>query len=127
MATFPILIVQFFFYKINRVQAVDEIDKLCKFHKILTTNGYFSLTDCLIFFFKICRVQAVDDIDILCKFHENLTTNAHCITYTRNANFQLKMATFPLLICPFPPPPPKKINRVHAVDDIDKLASSTKI
>ena len=65
MATFSLLIVRFF--KINRVKAVDDIDKLCKFHKNLTTdadlsckkckfsteNGYFSLTDCLIFFSKL--------------------------------------------------------------------------
>ena len=29
----------FFFFKINRVQANDDTDKLCKFHKILTTNS----------------------------------------------------------------------------------------
>ena len=37
MATFPLLIVQVFF-KIVRVQAVDDIDKLCKFHENLTKN-----------------------------------------------------------------------------------------
>ena len=57
MATLPLLIVQFFFFffKINRLQAVDDIDKLCKFHKNLTTdadciriktiNAIFSLTE----------------------------------------------------------------------------------
>ena len=40
MATFPLLIVRFFF-KIDRVRAVDDIDKLCKFHKNLTTNADF--------------------------------------------------------------------------------------
>ena len=40
MATFPLLIlVGFFFFKINRAQAVDDIDKLCKFHENLTTNA----------------------------------------------------------------------------------------
>ena len=68
--------------------------------QIINLNGYFSLNDCPIFF-KINRIQAVDDIDKLCKFYENLTTNADCITETRNANFQLKMATFPLLIVQF--------------------------
>ena len=29
----------FFFFKINRVQAVDDIDKLCKFHENPTTNA----------------------------------------------------------------------------------------
>ena len=38
MATFPFLIVHFF-SKINMVQAVDDIDKLCKFQENLTT-GY---------------------------------------------------------------------------------------
>ena len=34
MATFPLQIVQlFFFFKISRVKAVDDIDKLCKFHE----------------------------------------------------------------------------------------------
>ena len=36
-ATFPLLIVRFFF-KINRVQAVHDTDELCKFHENLTTN-----------------------------------------------------------------------------------------
>ena len=49
------------------------------------------------FFFKINRVQAVNDRDKKCKFHENLTTNADFYDYTRKANFQLKMATFPSL------------------------------
>ena len=30
-----------FFPKFDRVQAVDDIDKLCKFHENLTTNGDF--------------------------------------------------------------------------------------
>ena len=38
----------------------------------------------------------------------------------KNANYQLKIATFPLLIVRIPPPK-KKINRVQAIDDIDKL------
>ena len=62
----------------------------------------FPLTiDHFFFIFKINTVQTVDDIDTLCKFHENLTTNAEFIAQTRNANCQLKMATFPLLIIRF--------------------------
>ena len=56
-----------FFFKINRVQAVDEIDTLqvwwksdhkCRLNRVnkkckfSTLNGYFSLTDCPIFFFQ---------------------------------------------------------------------------
>ena len=37
MATFPLLISQILF-KINTVEAVDDIDKLCNFHENLTTN-----------------------------------------------------------------------------------------
>ena len=37
---FPLLIVQIF-SKINRVDAIDEIDKLCKFHKNKTKNVDF--------------------------------------------------------------------------------------
>ena len=36
MATFPLLIVRFFS---NLFEAVDDIDKLCKFHKNQTTNA----------------------------------------------------------------------------------------
>ena len=71
---------------------------------------------CRFFLFKFSRVQAVDDIDILCKFLEN-SQNPDCIVYTRNKSFQLKIATFPLLIVQFL----FKINRVQAVEDIDKL------
>ena len=38
MTTFPFLTVDFFF-KINRGQSVDDIDKPCKFHKNLTTDA----------------------------------------------------------------------------------------
>ena len=41
MATFPLLIVYpdcQIFFKINRVQAVDDVNKLCKFDEILTIN-----------------------------------------------------------------------------------------
>ena len=39
-AIFPLLTQFFsFFFKINMVQAVDDTDKLCKFHKNLTTNA----------------------------------------------------------------------------------------
>ena len=38
MATFPLLIVSFF--KINRIQAVDNIDKLCKLYKNMTINEH---------------------------------------------------------------------------------------
>ena len=31
MGTFPVLICQFFF-KINRIEAIDKVDKLCKSH-----------------------------------------------------------------------------------------------
>ena len=41
MATFPILIVWFFFLKIDRVKAIDEMDKLCKFHENPTKNVDF--------------------------------------------------------------------------------------
>ena len=37
MATFPLLMVDF--VQINRAEAVDDIDKLCKFHYNLTTNA----------------------------------------------------------------------------------------
>ena len=40
MATFPILIVHFFL-KINRVEGIDEIDKLSKFHQNPTKNDNF--------------------------------------------------------------------------------------
>ena len=40
MATFPILIVPFFL-KIDKVEAIDEIDKLCKFHENPTKNVDF--------------------------------------------------------------------------------------
>ena len=40
MATVPLLIFQFLF-KINRVKAIDEIDKLCKFHENPTENVDF--------------------------------------------------------------------------------------
>ena len=30
-----------FFIKINRIQAIDEMDKLCKFHENLTKNVHF--------------------------------------------------------------------------------------
>ena len=64
--------------------------------QIINLKWLLFLADCQILF-KINRVQAVDDIGKLCNFRENLTTNADCIAITRNANFQLKMATFPLL------------------------------
>ena len=38
MATFPLLIVHFLF-KVNRVQAVDDIDNLYKIHENMTTNA----------------------------------------------------------------------------------------
>ena len=41
MATFPILMVRFFFLLINRVEAIYEIDKLCKVHENLTKNEDF--------------------------------------------------------------------------------------
>ena len=50
------------------------------------------------------------------KFHENLTTNADCIEYT-NAHFQLKMASFPLLII-------FKINKAEVIDKMDQLCKS---
>ena len=37
MATFPLLMSEF--VQINRVEAFDDIDKLCKFHENLTTNA----------------------------------------------------------------------------------------
>ena len=40
MASFPTIIVQFFF-KNNRVEAIDEIDKLCKFHENPNKNTDF--------------------------------------------------------------------------------------
>ena len=67
---------------------------------IINLKWLLLLTDCQILF-KIHRVQAVNDIDKLCKFHENLTTNADCLALTKNANFKLKMATFPLPIVRF--------------------------
>ena len=63
MATFPVLIVRFF-VKIKTVEAIDKMDKLCKFHEYPTKNENF------IFY----------------------------IRETGNANFQLKMVTFPSLI-----------------------------
>ena len=62
--------------------------------------------------------MGVDDTDKLCKFHENMTTNAERIVQMTNANFQLRMVTFPLLIVRiffF------KINRVEAIDEMGKL------
>ena len=38
MAIFPLQIVHFFFFKINRVEAIDEMDKLCMFHENPTKN-----------------------------------------------------------------------------------------
>ena len=39
MATFPLLIVHFF--KIKRVEVIDKMDKLCKFHENPTKNVDF--------------------------------------------------------------------------------------
>ena len=38
---FPYWLSDFFFFKINRVQAVNDRDKKCKFHENLTTNADF--------------------------------------------------------------------------------------
>ena len=79
-------------FKINRVQAVHNIDKVSKFHENLTSNtdyhvnkkcefltqNYFSITNCLILF-KSNRVEAIYEVDKLCKFHENLTKNVDFI------------------------------------------------
>ena len=69
-------------------EAIDEMDKLCKFHKNLTKNvdlivqtrlasfqlkmAIFSNTDCPIFL-KINRVEGNDKMDKLCRFHKNPT------------------------------------------------------
>ena len=102
MTTFSLMILQFF-SKSNRVQAVDEIDKLCKFQDNLTSNayyvytkfefsteiGYFTLADCPICF-KFNRVEAIDEMDTICKFHGNPTINVDFIMYTRKTNGRLK-------------------------------------
>ena len=42
MATFPLLIVRFFFFKINTIETINEIEKLCKFHKNPSKNVHFT-------------------------------------------------------------------------------------
>ena len=39
------------FFKINRVQAVDDIDRLCKFHKNLTSDADFVNLKWLLFLY----------------------------------------------------------------------------
>ena len=83
-------------------------DNRCSKQEMQIINLKWLLFPYWLIFFKINRGQTVDDIDKLYKFHENLT---------RNANFQFKMASFPLLILRFF----FKINRVQATDEIDNL------
>ena len=100
MATFPLPFVGFFF-KINRRQAIHDMDKLCKFHKNVTTNADFNVytknANCQFkmatfplvivwFIFKIDKVQSIDESNKLCKFHENLTKNVDFIALTRKTN-----------------------------------------
>ena len=75
----------------------------------------FFFTDCPIF--QNQYGEAIDEMDKLCKFHENPTKIVDLIAQQRNANFQLTMVTFLLLIVRsfF------KINRVEAIDEMDKM------
>ena len=61
------------------------------------------------------RVEAIDKIDKLCKFRYNQTKNVDFIAETRNANFQLKMATFPIPIVRF------SVLKINRIEDIDKM------
>ena len=53
---------------------------------------------------------------VVLRWAKNLTKNVDFIAKTRNANFQLEMATFPTDFLIF-----FKIKRVKAIDKMDKL------
>ena len=137
---FPYRSSDFFFFKINRFQAVDDIDKLCKFHE------KFNYKSRLYRINKKCKLKMATFPLPIVWFYSKLIEfkllmiQTNCASFTKTQTqmqtlwhkqemqtVNLKWLLFPYRLsgffgvfffcCFFP-----KINRVQATDETDKLS-----